>query len=288
MLTKGRGGINSMKQKGIKVTAATALLSATILGGPIFGSAHGGPGHDKGYSKDHKQSYHMMENHKQKDKHEKHGKKHGQRDRAGKQGVKQAHFEKQGTKSYQVEKVNRKDKSKEHVEKVKGDKPNKIIPAPAPVPNVSIADVTAFGDKNVLPYIQALDTAEANVDWGAIHENYRALSTNVKKVAKLIDKLESSDGKANLINKYVTPGEEALSDVKLALKANQTLQNAENHYEKGHVKKAVWKLIKAKVLTNKLNRGADDPLQADLQSRINSLNAKLKESYNKNLEEVSL
>lgn len=268
-----------MKQKGIKATAATALLSATILGGPLVGSAHGGPGHDRGYSKDYKQSYQTMENYKHKDKQGRHGKKDSYKDRWN-QGVQQANFERHEKKSH--------DKPKNRVDKVKADKPDKIIPPPAPVPDVTIADVTAFGDENVLPYIDALNTAEANVDWEGIQENYQVLSKNVKKVAFLIDKLESSEAKTNLINSYVAPGQEALSDVKLALKANKTLQNAENHFEKGNGKKAVWKLIKARVLTNKLDRGADDPLQANLQSRINSLQAKVKESYKKNLDEVSL
>ena len=284
-----------MKQKGMKATAATALLSAAILGGPMAGSAHGGPGHDKGHSKDYKQSYQTMENYKQKDQRDKNWNREGNRDR-GERGFRQANFDRQGDKSRHVEQVQsrdngrvenvnfqRKDKSKSRV-----DKPNKIIPTPEPVPAVTAADVTAYGDENVLPYVNALDTAEANVDWEGVQKNYKVLSANVKKVAKLIDKLENSEEKANLIDSYVVPGQEALSDVKLALKAHKTLQNAESQYEKGNVNKAVWKLIKAKVLTNKLDRGADDPLQANLQSRINSLNAKIKESYNTKLDEISL
>ncbi len=289
-----------MKQKGMKATAATALLSAAILGGPMAGSAHGGPGHDKGHSKDYKQSYQTMENYKQKDKRDKHWKREGHRDR-GDRGFRQANFDRHGENSKHVERVQgrdngrvesansqRKENAKSRVDKVRADKPNKIIPTPAPVPAVTVADVTAFGDEHVLPYVNALDTAEANVNWEGVQKNYRVLSVNVKKVAKLIDKLENSEEKANLINRYVVPGEEALSDVKLALKAHKTLQNAENQYAKGKANKAVWKLIKAKVLTNRLDRGADDPLQANLQSRINSLQAKIKESYNTNVDEVSL
>ena len=289
-----------MKQKGMKATAATALLSAAILGGPMAGSAHGGPGHDKGHSKDYKQSYQTLENYKQKDKRDKNWNREGHRDR-GDRGFRQANFDRHGDKSKHVEQVQsrdngrvesanseRKENTKGKVDKVRADKPNKIIPTPAPVPAVTVAEVTAYGDENVLPYVNALETAEANVDWEGIQKNYGVLSANVKKVAKLIDKLENSEEKAKLIDSYVVPGQEALSDVKLALKAHKTLQNAESQYAKENVNKAVWKLIKAKVLTNKLDRGADDPLQANLQTRINSLNAKIKESYHTKLDEVSL
>lgn len=52
-----------MKKNYVKVTAATALLSATLVGGPLIGSAHW---HEKGQGNDWKQSYQKMEKHQYK------------------------------------------------------------------------------------------------------------------------------------------------------------------------------------------------------------------------------
>lgn len=52
-----------MKKNCVKVTAATALLSATIFGGPIISSANW---NEKGQSNDWKQSFQKMEKHKDK------------------------------------------------------------------------------------------------------------------------------------------------------------------------------------------------------------------------------
>ncbi len=285
-----------MKQKGIKATAATALLSAAILGGPVVGSAHGSHGHDKGYSKDSKHSYQMMEKYKEKDDQGKIRKNHSKRDRGDRLHFQQVKHQNHENEKRQVRDLQKtdfqgKDRSKEerkHVDKVKADKPNKVIPTPAPVPAVTVADVTAYGDNNVLPVVNALETAEANVDWTGIQENSRVLSSHLKKLTSLIDKLNNQEDKESLINTYIVPSQEALADAVLVLNAHRTLQNAENSFEKGKVNKAVWKLIKARVLTNKLDRAADDSLQANLQSRIDKLNAKIKETYNKNVEEIAL
>lgn len=227
-----------MKKNCIKVTAATALLSASIFGGPLIGSAHW---HEKGQSKDWKQSYQKMEKH--------HGK---QRDK-------------------DFQKSDKKWKEK-YDNKVKNNREDKNISKKSSIP-YETAD--AYGKNTVLPLLASIENAQANKDWEALEDNYHQLSKELKKGTSLFYKVDGKDNRQKLLETYKVPAEAKRAELALPISIYMALNSLEKSFENGDKAKIEQKLAKVKLLTEKLENVDNNTLLQDLIAKVNGLENKL-------------
>ncbi len=258
-----------MKKTGLKATAATALLSATILGGPLVGSAHGGPGEhggpnkDKGHSNNGYKSHQIMEKREQ----QKDERRDGSEQKRG-----QWNNNVDNVSNVQDKKIDRSNgnagvayQDREHV------KPN--MPE---VSGVTFAVADAYGKNTILPLLANINTAEANLDWPVLAENYHLLSKELKYGTAIFYKTAGEENRSTLIANYKAPAEEARGKLALPLSIYTGLVQAEKELDEDNVAKAWKKIEKLKVLASKLDDVENNALQKDIVNKVIALEKKVK------------
>lgn len=290
-----------MKDTSLKVTAASILLSATVLGTPLIGDAHGkddgrGDGH-----KDGKRSHQMMDR-----KHDRKENRQGQKyrgyeninwDKKENRNFKdnnKAHVKSKETRNRtenaqnQVNNVQNKPENVQNKAKNVQNKPKKIqnkvnkvqnsrekVKNEPKVPLITYAQADAYGKNSILPLIAGTETAKANLDWNTLAKNYRLLSNELKKGTKTFTKVDGKENRDKLIATYNAPAKEKLTALALPISIYSGIGHIEAQLEAGHTGKVMIKLEKLKLLAAKLSNAENDALQKDLITKVKNLESKI-------------
>lgn len=251
-----------MKNNSFKVTAATALLSATLFGTPIIGDANYG-------HKDGKSSHQMMDR--------KHDRKEHQ------QGQNHQRYENINWDKKEGGKDRSKDNSNKSIDQVNGtsekiqNKPDKIDNKPE-VPLVTYAEADAYGKDTILPLIAGLETARASLDWKRLEENYHLLSNELKRGTKIFYKVDGKANREKLIAIYKVPAQEKRAELALPLSIYMGVEFVEAQLEAGNTGQTTAKLAKLKILVEKLGNVENDALLTNLVTKVNTLESKINAS----------
>lgn len=254
-----------MKNNGLKVTAATVLLSAGILGTPLIGDAHGND-----HGKDRGQSHRKMgKNHHKQEKHDynniKWEKSKYKENRANRKSENRMNKE---TKSVNVQDIN-------YVEKqngqVKQQKKRDNIPKAS---TVTYAEADAYGKDTILPLIAGIEAAKADLDWDNLLVNYYSLNKALKGIA-IFNKVEEENNKATLAATYTAPAKEKIAELRLPLTIYAGIKHVEAKLDNGETNRAVTKLHMLKQLMNKVENVEGNVLLQDLEAKIKALETKV-------------
>jgi len=265
-----------MKNNTFKVTAATALLTATILGSPVLGNAHGkGEGRDGGH-KDDKQRSHQMMNHKQDYKEHRQGRYNGQnqdnRNKREEIKLKDSKITNKNKVNNKLEKVESEtEKSPKKLNKV--NTPNKVQNK---VPKLPYAEAGEYGKKTVLPLIAGLETARASLDWDNLTKNYNLLSKELKKGTEIFGNVEGKENRDKLIAMYKVPALEKSTELALPISIYNGINQIEDLLKAKNTVKAAVKIEKLKLLVDKLGNVENDALLTNLVEKVNSVDSKIK------------
>lgn len=268
-----------MKINTFKLTAATALLSTTILGVPLMGGAHvNGDGRDGGH-KEGNSSQQIMDR-KQERKEQRLGTNHRNYDNWDKK--EDLKFNDKNTSNKMLDKVKNNSgegKDKEANTQKKGDtkiqnKPEKVKYKPK-VPLVTYTEADAYGKDTILPLIAGLETAKANLDWETLAKNYHLLSNELKKGTKVFYKVDGKANRNKLIATYKAPAQENRAELALPLSIYMGVENIEAELETENIGEAALKLRKLKMLIEKLGNTENNALLTDLVAKVNTLESKI-------------
>lgn len=261
-----------MKKNIFKLTAATALLSTTILGVPLMGEAHSNGDGREGGHKERKSSYQMMNRKKQERDERRRGTNHRNYENWDiKENLK---FRDKNTSNKTFDRVNNNSgerKDKVDNTKKKGDNiQNKPI-----VPLVTFTEADAYGKDTILPLIAGLETAKANLDWETLAKNYHLLSNELKRGTKVFYKVDGKGDRNKLIATYKAPAQEKRAELALPVSIYMGVENVEAELETENIVEATLKLRKLKMLMEKLGNTENNALLTDLVAKVNTLESKI-------------
>lgn len=254
-----------MKNNGLKVTTATVLLLAGILGTPLIGDAHGND-----HSKNRGQSHRMMDkNHHKQEKSDynniKWEKSKKKDNRAN--GKSENRFNKD-KKSVNVQDINNVEKQNSQVKQQKksDNKPK--------ASTVTYAEADAYGKDTILPLIEGIEAAKADLDWDNLLANYYSLNKAIKGTS-IFNKVEGENHKATLAATYNAPAKEEIAELRLPLTIYAGIKHAEAKLDNGETNRAVAKLHMLKELVNKIENVEGNVLLQDLEAKIKALETKV-------------
>lgn len=254
-----------MKNNGLKVTAATVLLSAGILGTPLVGDAHGND-----HGKERGQSHRMMDkNHHKQERHNNNNVKWGKSsDRHNRANVKNENRDIKDKQSVNVKNINYVEKQNTDVKQQKKTdmNPKNSI--------VTYAEADAYGKDNILPVIAGVEVAKANLNWDDLVANYYSLNKALKGTS-IFNKVEGENNKEKLAATYKAPAKEKIAELRLPLTIYAGIKHVEAKLDNGETNRAVAKLHVLKELMNKIENVEGDVLLQDLEAKINELETKV-------------
>ncbi|MEI4769542.1 hypothetical protein WAX74_07770 [Psychrobacillus sp. FJAT-51614] len=249
-----------MKKSTMKVSAATALLYASLLGGPLVGNAQGDDGRDRdkerNNSSEWKQFHQMKEKFKDQERNKRHfdyKSRYKDYDENNIKGV-------TNVKDSQMDKT--KDNKKETIEQ-------------KPIPLVTYEQANSYGKNTILPLISAIETAKATKDWEALENYYHLLSKELRKGTSIFYKVDGKQNRESLISVYKIPAQEKRTELVLPITIYMALENVNNTMDKGETINLSYQMEEVRALVNKLEGVDNNPLLEDLVAQVNATDNKL-------------
>lgn len=242
-----------MKKNTLIVTAATTLLSASLIGGLLVGNAQGDDGIDKEWERNHsgdwKQSHQMMEKFKNQERDKRH------------------FDDKNRDKDYNEKKI-----KANQIDKTKVNRKEEIKKS---IPLVSYEQANVYGKNTILPLISAIESAKAAKDWEALEKYFHLLSKELRRGTSIFYKVDGKQNRDALISTYKLPAKEKRSELVLPITIYIALENVNDSLDKGDTKNLNVKMKKIRALENKLEGVENSPLLQDLVAQVNATENKL-------------
>lgn len=248
-----------MKKNTFIVTAATALLLASLLGSPLVGNAQGDDRRDKEWERNHsgdwKQSPQLMEKFKNQERDKRH------------------FDDKSRDKDYYENKINSVPNAKaDQIDKSKVNRKEEIKKS---FPLVSYEQANVYGKNTILPLISAIESAKAAKDWEALEKYFHLLSKELRRGTSIFYKVDGKQNRDALISTYKLPAQEKRSELVLPITIYIALENVKDSLDKGNTKNLSFKMKEIKVLVNKMEGVENSPLLQDLVAQVNATENKL-------------
>lgn len=269
-----------MKNNGLKVTAATVLLSASVLSTPLLGDAHG---NDRDNRNDRGKSHRMMEkNHHKKESRDFNNvrwEKSDSRDNhVDVKSENRINKEKQATNiinenNNKSQPTNMKRVNNTEQYKYKEKQPEKAVNKPI-VSTVTYAEADAYGKNQILPLIAGIETAKADLNWEELLTNYYSLDKALKGTS-IFNKVEGDNNKETLFATYLAPAKEKMAELRLPLTIYAGIKHVEANIVNGETNRVTVKLHGLKTLMNKIDNVEGNALLEDLEAKLNALGEKV-------------
>ena len=142
------------------------------------------------------------------------------------------------------------------------------------VSGATFAVADTYVKNTILPLLATINTAEVNLDWPVLAENYHLLSKELKYNTVIFYKTSGEENRSTLIANYKEPAEEARGKLALPLSMYTGLVQAEKELDEGS--EGLEKIEKLKVLASKLDDVENNALQKDIVNKVNALEKKVK------------